>query len=82
MLKMKGLDDAISVLIVKPEHGKVDDAGTMGWIFDKDDKSVVLGVSCQDTLYDLKCMKDLYKKACPEYEGRITVPVLWDKKTE
>jgi putative glutathione S-transferase len=27
-------------------------------------------------------MKDLYKKAKPDYEGRITVPVLWDKKTE
>ena len=79
---MKGLDDAISVSTVKPEFGKVDDAGTIGWIFDKDDKSSVLGLSCQDPLYDLKCIKDLYKKASTENDGRITVPVLWDKKTE
>ena len=43
---MKGLDDAISVSIVKPEFGKVDEAGTMGWIFDKDDNSSLLGSSC------------------------------------
>lgn len=27
-------------------------------------------------------MQDLYKKADPGYEGRFTVPALWDKKTE
>lgn len=27
-------------------------------------------------------MQDLYKKADPEYEGRFTVPALWDKKAE
>lgn len=27
-------------------------------------------------------MKELYYKADPEYEGRFTVPVLWDKRTE
>ena len=27
-------------------------------------------------------MQDLYKKADPGYEGRFTVPVLWDKKME
>ena len=52
MFKMKGLDDSISVSIVKPEFGKVDDAGTMGWVFDKEDKSKLLGVPFQDTLYD------------------------------
>jgi hypothetical protein len=35
----------------------------MGWIFDKDDKSSVVAASFEDTLYGLKCMKDLYKKA-------------------
>jgi Glutathione S-transferase, N-terminal domain len=33
-------------------------------------------------LYGFKLLKDLYLKADPEYEGRHTVPVLWDKKTE
>ena len=27
-------------------------------------------------------MRDLYEKADPGYEGKYTVPVLWDKKTE
>ena len=54
----------------------------MGWVFDKDDKCSVTGIPYEDSLYGLKCMKDLYKKAQPEYDGRITVPVLWDKKTE
>jgi putative glutathione S-transferase len=26
-------------------------------------------------------MKELYQKADPQYNGRITVPMLWDKKT-
>ena len=27
-------------------------------------------------------MKELYQKADPGYEGRFTVPALWDKRTE
>ena len=42
----------------------------------------MINLSCEDSLYGLKFMKDLYKKAKPDYEGRITVPVLLDKKTE
>jgi putative glutathione S-transferase len=30
---------------------------------------------------DSKTLKQLYLKANPNYEGRYTVPVLWDKKT-
>ncbi len=35
-----------------------------------------------DPLYGFTGMKQLYLKADPEYVGRYTVPVLWDKKTE
>lgn len=35
-----------------------------------------------DTLYNLPSMYAVYQKARPGYEGRVTVPVLWDKKTE
>jgi putative glutathione S-transferase len=35
-----------------------------------------------DELYDLKFLYQLYLKADPAYEGRVTVPVLWDKQTE
>ncbi|KAH0829373.1 Glutathione S-transferase omega-like 2 [Fonsecaea pedrosoi] len=35
-----------------------------------------------DPLYGFTGLKQLYLKADPEYVGRYTVPVLWDKKTE
>ncbi len=35
-----------------------------------------------DPLYDFKFAYQLYLKADSQYEGRVTVPILWDKKTE
>jgi putative glutathione S-transferase len=35
-----------------------------------------------DPLYGKHYLYELYLKAAPSYEGRVTVPVLWDKKTE
>lgn len=32
--------------------------------------------------YGFDYMYQLYLKANPEYEGRVTIPVLWDKKTQ
>lgn len=32
--------------------------------------------------YGLEYMYQLYLKANPDYEGRVTVPVLWDKQTQ
>jgi glutathionyl-hydroquinone reductase len=40
------------------------------------------GWEMNDPLYDLEYLYQLYLKADPDYEGRVTVPVLWDKKTE
>jgi putative glutathione S-transferase len=36
----------------------------------------------EDPLYGFDFMYELYLKAYPKYEGRVTVPVLWDKKTQ
>ncbi len=33
-----------------------------------------------DPLYQSQHVKDLYLRADPNYSGRFTVPVLWDKK--
>jgi glutathionyl-hydroquinone reductase len=33
-----------------------------------------------DTVNNASYIRDLYFKANPDYEGRFTVPVLWDKK--
>lgn len=38
--------------------------------------------STKDELYGLKRMYEVYTKADPCYSGRVTVPVLWDKKLE
>ncbi|MCL9683846.1 glutathione S-transferase family protein [Legionella maioricensis] len=35
-----------------------------------------------DTLYGLRYLYELYCKADSQYSGRVTVPVLWDKKKE
>jgi hypothetical protein len=33
-------------------------------------------------VYGFKLLKELYLKADPHYEGRYTVPTLWDKKRQ
>lgn len=53
--------------------------GEGGWRFTTPDK--VPGAT-PDHLYGSKQLREIYFKANPEYEGRFTVPVLWDKKTE
>jgi putative glutathione S-transferase len=34
----------------------------------------------EDPLYNAKHIKDLYLRIAPDYDGRFTVPVLWDTK--
>lgn len=36
----------------------------------------------KDSLNGAEYIKDIYLKAQPDYAGRFTVPVLWDKKTQ
>lgn len=36
----------------------------------------------QDTINNCRYLKDIYFKAKPDYDGRFTVPVLWDKATK
>jgi putative glutathione S-transferase len=40
------------------------------------------GWELNDPLYGFKYLYQLYLQADERYEGRVTVPVLWDKKTE
>jgi len=48
-----------------------------GWLFTGRN-----GSTDRDPLYGFAGLKQLYLKADPNYEGRYTVPTLWDKKTE
>lgn len=36
----------------------------------------------KDPLYDSKFIRELYFKVNPEYAGRFTVPILFDRKTQ
>jgi len=67
---LKGLEDVIDLIEADGyTEGK-------GWTF--------TGQSGpdKDPLYGFKYLRQLYEKAAPGYSGKITVPVLWDKKNE
>ena len=68
MRALKGLEDHIQLIEVDGmEEGK-------GWVF-----TGKTGPS-EDPLYGFKYLRELYMNADAQYKGRITVPVLWDKK--
>ncbi len=68
--KLKKLGDVISLSIV--DHFM----GENGWTFLQREGST------GDTLYGCEFLHQIYTKADPNYSGRVTVPVLWDKKEE
>ena len=66
---VKGLKDVISLSAVHwymAEHG---------WTFEAGDGVI------PDNVNGSKFMHQVYTNAEPKYSGRVTVPVLWDKKT-
>ena len=65
---LKGLTEHISVSVVHPDM--LDD----GWTFDTD-----FDGATGDALYGSGFARDIYTRADPEYSGRVTVPILWDK---
>jgi len=68
--QLKGLKDAVGLSIVDPVISK------QGWRFSDYPGCI------PDSLYDLDYLWQLYVKARPDYSGRVTVPVLWDKQTQ
>jgi putative glutathione S-transferase len=69
MRKLKGLEDAIGLSVVDPVMGEE------GWVFSDFPGSI------PDTVNGTQYLRDIYLKADPKHTGRVTVPVLWDKKT-
>lgn len=54
-----------------------------GWRFPTEEElSSGADVGTADELYDFDRIRKLYYKANADYNGRFTVPVLWDKKLE
>lgn len=66
VLALKGLEDVISVTTVDPFMG------SNGWEF--------TAKSGHDPHYQAEALWQLYVRAVPEYSGRVTVPVLWDRR--
>jgi len=69
--QLKDLNDHISVSVVHPDM--LDD----GWVFD----SSFPGAT-EDHLFGKKFLREIYQKADPSITTSVTVPILWDKKTE
>ena len=69
--QLKDLTDHISVSVVHPDM--LED----GWIFD----SSFPGAT-EDHLFGKKFLREIYQKADPSITTSVTVPILWDKKTE
>ncbi|MCA1798954.1 MAG: glutathione S-transferase family protein [Xanthomonadaceae bacterium] len=68
--KLKGLESAISLSIVDPYMGKD------GWAFSD-------GPGCiPDDVNGARFLHEIYTLAKPEYTGRVTVPVLWDREAQ
>ncbi len=66
--KLKKLDDIIGVTVVHPHMLE------QGWEFKAD-----LG-GMEDSINGMRYLYEIYTKAQADYSGRVTVPVLWDKK--
>jgi glutathionyl-hydroquinone reductase len=65
--KLKGLDDVISVSVVEPLMG------SEGWVFGRSGATT-------DTVNGKSKLSEIYLLADPRFTGRVTVPVLWDRK--
>ena len=68
---LKGLEPHISVSVVHPLM--LDE----GWTFESDDHG-----AAGDALHGSDFMHQVYTRSQPDATGRVTVPVLWDQKTD
>lgn len=69
--QLKDLTNHISISVVHP------DMLSDGWTFETDDNGAT-----GDTLFGVPFARDIYTKADPQFSGRVTVPILWDKQRE
>ncbi len=67
---LKGLEDVITVSVVHPVMP------AESWVFGE------YPAATQDHLYGSEYMYQIYQKADPDFNGLVTVPVLWDKNLE
>lgn len=70
MRALKGLEDMISVSVVHPLMLE------NGWTFEEGEGVVA------DPIFQARYLHEVYTAVQPDYTGRVTVPVLFDKKTK
>lgn len=68
--KLKQLEEVISASPVDP------DMLENGWEFGEREDGT------QDPLHGADCLHQIYTRADPDYTGRVTVPVVWDKQQD
>ena len=68
--KLKGLEAVIDLSIVDPVISE------QGWKFSNQPGCI------PDSVYEADYLWQIYVQASPNYTGRVTVPVLWDKQTQ
>lgn len=66
--KLKGLEDVIDMSAVDPVRDE------RGWAYRE-------GEEFSDPVNDFQFLSEAYLATNPQFEGRYTVPVLWDKQT-
>src|SRR5437899_11175260 len=68
--KLKGLENAIGMTVVDPIRDE------RGWAFrDESGHSI-------DPINGFQYLSEAYAATDPNFDGRVTVPVLWDKETK
>ncbi|UOM33965.1 glutathione S-transferase family protein [Acuticoccus sp. I52.16.1] len=68
MRRLKGLEDMVGLSVVHWHMGED------GWTFE-DGPGVI-----PDMIKHARFLREVYQAADPDYTGRVTVPVLWDKE--
>ena len=76
--KLKGLEEAIGMTVVDPVR---DD---LGWAFRDTSGKIPPGVPFESTdpINGFQFLSEAYTATDPDYHERVTVPVLWDRKTK
>src|SRR6266581_9188853 len=76
--KLKGLEDAIGMTVVDPIRDE------KGWAFRDPSEKTPLDAPFESTdpINGFHYLSEAYAATDPNFDGRVTVPVLWDKETK
>ncbi len=76
--KLKGLEEAIGMTILDPIRDE------KGWAFRDPSGKIPPGAPFESTdpINSFQFLSEAYKATDPDFDQRVTVPVLWDKQTK